>query len=282
MQSDADFGDGLMTNHADVVPVSFTYQDVEELRTVVVDSTPYLIAADVCRILGLRDTSSALKVVDDEDKRILRRSEGPHLLRGFPPQVNSVAAINESGLYTLVFRSGKPDAVAFRRWVTATVLPEIGKTGSYGKPAAPPSRKVLAQWVIEAEERAEIAEARAAELEPQAAAWAELADAAGDYGVADAAKVLSRDPNIIIGRDRLFSFMSGEGWIFRGRARRWRVYQPQVDSGRLVEKVGKQFWHEARGEYVVPEPTVRVTPKGLAELHKRLGGSGQLALAAAS
>lgn len=126
------------------------------------------------------------------------------------------------------------------------------------------------------------AESRARELAVPASAWNELAESAGDYEVADAAKVLSRDPAITIGRDRLFSFMAAEGWVYRGSGRRWRAYQTQVEIGRLDEKVGKPFWHEGRGERVAPDPTVRITPKGLAELHKRLGGTGQLALVSVS
>lgn len=125
------------------------------------------------------------------------------------------------------------------------------------------------------------AESRARALAAPASAWNELAESAGDYGVADAAKVLSRDPNITTGERRLFQSMSGLGWIYR-RDGRWRAYQNQVDLGRLTEKVGKPFWHEGRGEMVAAEPTVRITPKGLAELHKRLGGTGQLALVAVS
>lgn len=125
------------------------------------------------------------------------------------------------------------------------------------------------------------AEARARELAIPASAWKELAEAAGDYGVGDAAKVLSRDPAITIGRDRLFSFMAAEGWVFR-RSGYWNAYQSQVDCGRLVEKVGRPYWHEGRAKLVTPNPTIRITPKGLAELHKRLGGTGQLALVAAS
>ena len=128
--------------------------------------------------------------------------------------------------------------------------------------------------------RVEALTAKVAELEPPAAAWNELAEAAGDYAVADAAKVLSRDPNIRIGRDRLFAFMQGLRWVYRDNG--WRAYQTQVDNGRLTEKVAKPFWHEGRREMVNGTPTVRVTTKGMAELHKRLGGTGQLALVAAS
>lgn len=142
----------------------------------------------------------------------------------------------------------------------------------------PTHSEALRGWASEIEAR-EFAEAKVAELAPPAAAWNELAEAAGDYSVADAAKVLSRDPSIATGRDRLFDFMQGAGWIFRGNGR-WRAYQKHVDNGRLVEKIGKPFVRD--GEVCTPDPTIRITPKGLQELHKRLGGgSQQLMLAVA-
>jgi phage regulator Rha-like protein len=155
-------------------------------------------------------------------------------------------------------------------------------------PVALPSKRELAQWVVEAEDRAEReaaaraeAEQRAAALTGPASAYQQLVDAAGDWAVDDAAKVLSRDPLISTGERRLYQFMSGLGWVFK-RDGRWKAYQTQIENGRLAEKPGRPFWHAGREETVNGEPTVRITPKGLAELHKRLGGSGQLALVAAS
>lgn len=123
--------------------------------------------------------------------------------------------------------------------------------------------------------------AQVAELQPPAAAWQELADASGDYSVADAAKVLSRDPQINIKERALFAYMAGLDWVFK-REGRWKAKRAQLDTGRLAEKVGKPFWHAGREEMVAGDATVRVTPKGLQELHKRLGGGGQLALEVAS
>ena len=126
------------------------------------------------------------------------------------------------------------------------------------------------------------AEQRARALEAPASAWSHMAAAAGDYAVGDAAKILSRDPNISIGRDRLFAFMAAEGWIYRaGRRNSWTAYQTQVDCGRLVEKMAKPFLNERTGETELPAPTIRISAKGLAELHRRLGGdaSGPIHLA---
>ncbi|UVT31585.1 antirepressor [Mycobacterium phage Mask] len=151
-----------------------------------------------------------------------------------------------------------------------------------------PSRRELAQMVIEAEDRADReaaarieAESRARELEVPASAWKHMASSDGDYMVRDAAKVLSRDPNIEIGQQRLFKFMQAEGWIYRENGA-WKPYQTQIQTGRLAEKLNRPFLNERTGEMEVPAPSVRITPKGLAELHKRLGGSGQLATVAAS
>lgn len=136
--------------------------------------------------------------------------------------------------------------------------------------------EALRELAAEVEAR-DLAEAKARELAVPASAWNELAEATGDYGVAEAAIVLSRDPNIKTGEKRLYQFMCGLGWV-RKREGRWKAYQEQIENGRLAEKVARPFWHEGRGEMVNGAPTVRVTPKGLAELHRRLGGSGQLAL----
>jgi DNA-damage-inducible protein D len=146
------------------------------------------------------------------------------------------------------------------------------------QPAVMPSHaEALRGWATELE-RAELAESKVAELTPAASAWTELAEAAGDYSVADAAKVLSRDPNIATGERRLFSSMQAFGWLFR-RDGRWRAYQRHVDMGWLTEKVGNPYVRN--GEMCVGDPTVRVTPKGLSVLHDCLGGSGQIALAVA-
>jgi len=117
------------------------------------------------------------------------------------------------------------------------------------------------------------------QLHAPAAAWGSLAGTRGDYAVADAAKVLSRDPNVTIGRDRLFNFMHCQSWIYRERGH-WRAYQAQVDNGRLCEKVTKPYFNEALQRMVLPEPTIRITVKGLGELLKRLGGGVQPALVA--
>ena len=119
------------------------------------------------------------------------------------------------------------------------------------------------------------AEDRAAALEAPARSWELLADAKGDFSVAEAAKILSRDPSITTGRDRLFAYMADQKWIFKSRNARggWEAYQTAVDTRRLVERPAKPFLNSKTGAYELPAPTIRVTAKGIGKLHELMGGT---------
>lgn len=147
---------------SDLVP--FAYEDFQ-VRTVLIDGEPWFVAADACAVLALRDTSSALKMVDPEDLRRLRRSDTPQFFGGIAPQVQEITVVNESGLYALIFHSRKPEARKFKRWVTHELIPAVRKTGRYevGKL----THRELAQMVIEEADRADAAESKVAELEPK-------------------------------------------------------------------------------------------------------------------
>lgn len=143
----------------------------------------------------------------------------------------------------------------------------------------PLTRKEVLTMALEAEERAERERERAKALEAPARSWTTLAGAGGDFSVTEAAKTLSRDENISIGRDRLFQFMKSIGWIFRTKGHRahWEAYQAKaVDTGRLVHKLSRPFLNERTGMFEQPSPTIRITPKGLHELHALLGGTGEV------
>ncbi len=118
--------------------------------------------------------------------------------------------------------------------------------------------------------------AELAEAQPAADAWHTLASAEGDFSVADAAKILSRDPAIRLGRDRLFTLLGEWRWTYRQVSdNRWRPMQTAVETGRLSELPATHY-HPRTGELVSDAPQVRVTYRGLAELHRRLGGTTQL------
>lgn len=104
--------------------IPFGYDD-QLVRTVMIDDTPWFVAKDVCSALGIQNhKDSVAKSLDDDEKGV----EKIYSLGG----VQETIVINESGLYTLIMRSNKPEAKRFRKWVTSEVLPSIRKTGQYG------------------------------------------------------------------------------------------------------------------------------------------------------
>lgn len=90
-------------------------------------------AGEVALALGYFNTRNAiLKHVNDEDKL-----QGAPFRDGLELPSNwqsNTIFINESGLYSLILRSKKPEAKQFNRWVTSEVLPSIRKTGAYVSP----------------------------------------------------------------------------------------------------------------------------------------------------
>ena len=101
--------------------------DSQALRTLTRDGEPWFVAADVCEALTIAQTASAMRQLDDDEKGV----HSTHTLGG--PQ--EVTIINESGLYSLILTSRKPEAKRFKKWVTSEVLPSIRKTGQYAPKA---------------------------------------------------------------------------------------------------------------------------------------------------
>jgi anti-repressor protein len=239
----------------------FTYED-SQVRTVLMEGEPWFAAADVCAVLGYRNSRDAVaKHVRAGQRRVSRFAT--------PSGEQQMTIVSEAGLYRLIMRSNVTDAERFQDWVTDEVLPQIRRTGAYVPAPRELSRLELIDLAREAELGRLAAEQRAAELAPAARAWDQLASAEGDYAVADAAKILSRDPSIEIGQNRLFQAMADLGWIFR-RERAWRTYQRQVVAGRLVEKAQEPYRHPRTGEPTLPPPQIRITVKGLQALHREL------------
>ena len=95
-----------------------------EIRTCLVNNQSMFVGKDVATALGYSNTRDALsKHVDAEDKGTVAIRDTAYETR--------VTLINESGLYSLILSSKLPQAKAFKRWVTAEVLPQIRKTGGY-------------------------------------------------------------------------------------------------------------------------------------------------------
>lgn len=255
----------------------------DEMQTVSVSGQLWIVAGPLAKALSYRDAADMIRSlpVDERGTQSVRTPGG----------VQVVSVVSQPGLYRILAtrrlgvirdETTRDRIEKFQRWVFHEVIPAAVAgdvaTAPAQVPVALPTRRELALMVVDAEDRADRAEAELAAVTPKAEAWDSLANATGDYSVADAAKMLSRHPLIKVGQQRLFTLLDQMGWTYRRQLDfRWTVYQSAVDTGWLTE-LASSHYHPRTGELVLDAPQVRVTAKGLGELHGRLSGAGQVAL----
>lgn len=112
-------------------PTVFSYGEHSKLRTFTIDSIPWFVAQDACTVLGITNGKDVVRRQLDDDEKTKRLIVAPS-----DGKRRSTWLINESGLYNLIFRSNKPEAKQFRKWVTSEVLPSLRKHGTYTTPTA--------------------------------------------------------------------------------------------------------------------------------------------------
>lgn len=128
----------------------FSNESFGNVRIAMIDGNPWFVAKDVCDCLGLYRQQDSTRCLDDDEKG--------GCIVNTPSGDQKMVTVNESGLYSLVLRSRKPEAKAFKRWITHEVLPSIRKTGGYGNaPKALPKDYVSALEALLAAEKERIA-----------------------------------------------------------------------------------------------------------------------------
>lgn len=229
----------------------------QPVRTVTIDGEPWFVAKDVCDVLDHSNSRRALDALDNDEKGVTK----VYTLGG----QQSVNIVSESGLYALVMRSNKPEAKAFRKWITGTVLPAIRKTGSYAHgeehldPSAPDYMDRLKDLLLAAQERKlEAAQAKIETLQPKAEAFAVIEEATGALLVRDAAKSLKSTEK------KLYGGLESFGWVTKKTKRKLQrqATAAATRQGYMTTKTAHDTWGNVR-------TTPMVTPKGLAWLAQR-------------
>ena len=106
----------------------FQNRQFGEVRTIMRDGEPWFVAADVCRALEVNNSRDAVARLDGDEKTavVLTDTSSNGVI-----QKRAMTLVSESGLYSLVLGSRKPEARLFKRWITHEVIPSIRKHGVY-------------------------------------------------------------------------------------------------------------------------------------------------------
>ena len=241
-----------------------------EIRTAGTPDAPMFCLSDVCKALGL----SAKGVNQRLTKEVI--SNYPLETAGGTQQA---LFVNEDGLYDVILDSRKPEAKAFRKWVTSEVLPSIRKTGGYiATTSTMTDTEIMAKAILLANNTIEQRNARIKELEDtnekqtntiaRLQPKAEFADAAfkaeGKVDIGQAAKILG----LPFGRNTLFKKLKEKGIFFGSRNEPKQRY---IDAGYFELSQLPPIKRDHHPDLIVMKCTC--TQKGLAYINHLFGGN---------
>lgn len=211
------------------------------------EGNPWWIARDVCAVLEIEKHRDAVSRLDaDERGSVLVDTLGG---------LQSMAAVNEPGLYSLILRSRKPEAKAFKRWITHEVLPQIRQTGQYSAPMS--DDELMARAVLAADKRIKVLQGEVKVLAPKAEGYDRFMSTRNTRTIRETAKALKT------GQNRLFQFLRDRGVLLPNN----EPYQRHIDAGRFELRIK---------EYKTPDGTplnytqTRVTAKGFEYIRRMM------------
>lgn len=237
----------------------------------------WFVAKDVCDALALNNVGQAINGLDADEKGSITINDGT-------PGNPTKATISEAGLYSLILRSRKPEAKAFKRWVTHEVLPAIRRDGGYMVTREDETpEQVMARALVIANETLERVRGRNAELEKQNARQAEridemrpkalFADAVsasdGTCLVGEVAKML-RQTGVEVGQNRLFEWLRRDGILGKSGGNKNVPTQYAMENGWFRIKETTVVHSDG---HVTLYRTPKVTGKGQRYIISRYGAA---------
>lgn len=230
-----------------------------EIRTTVQNGEPWFVAADVCKALEVKNNRDAINRLDSDERNTVALTDGN---RGNP----NMTIVNEAGLYSLVLGSRKPEAKAFKRWITHEVLPTIRKTGGYVNsaeafiehylPNADESTRTMFRSQLKA---IEDLNARIEADKPKVLFADAVSSSDTTILVGEMAKILKQN-GVDIGQKRFFEWLRQNGYLIKRKGSEWNM--PTQRSMELGLFEIKESTHLDGNGCNITTKTPKVTGKG--------------------
>lgn len=229
--------------------------DGSAIRVQSLNGEPWFVAKDVSDILGYRTSNDMTRRLDADER-------GTQKVRT-PSGDQEMTVINESGLYSAILGSNKPEVKRFKKWVTGEVLPAIRKTGGYinanenmsdaeiMSKALMIAQKTIDQKNSLIEEQQRVIE----EAQPKVAFVETFATSRGNILIRDFAKMISQALNVKFGQNELFAWLKENGWMNSNR------YPSFKSNERGLMHVTEGFHCLSDGATELHH-TTKITPKG--------------------
>lgn len=226
------------------------------------NNDPLFVAKEVTEILGYRTANDAIKYLDSDEKDTIKYRT--------PGGEQNVSIITESGLYSLILRSKKEEAKAFKKWVTSEVLPSIRKHGAYMTPSKIEEVLMNPDTIIQLANNLKAEQQKVKELTKtvnKQQHYVHFVEKCFDQDekidVGQAAKILE----LSYGRNTLFKKLREMGIFFQSKNEPKQEY---INRGYFLLK---QKWIERNNHDSFCITKVLVTQRGLAYLSAKLKGA---------
>lgn len=207
----------------------FNSSEFGQIRTVTKDNEPWFVASDICKALGIANTSKAMQRLDNDERANFKL--GVH-------DSDGTNCVNEYGLYNLVLASRKQGAKEFKRWITHEVIPSIRKTGGYiaGQEQMSDSELMAKALLVaqkQIEQRNSIIEQQKAKIEadkPKTIFADAVSASKTSILIGDLAKLICQN-GYKIGQKRLFEWLRENGYLIKSGSSKNMPMQRYVEQG---------------------------------------------------
>ncbi len=237
----------------EIIPQVFSNSEFGEIRVIKGNSgEPWFVAKDVCDALGIRTDTVRTLLDDDEVKETNPNTVG--VAGGRNPLI-----VSEAGLYSLVLKSRKPQAKAFKRWVTHEVLPAIRRDGGYMVAKDETPEETMARALLIAQSTIERKNKLIEEMRPKAFFAEAVTQSKTSVLVGVLAKLLKQN-GYDTGQNRLFKKLCEDGYLIGTKGRNYHMPTQRAADMKLFEV--KESTHLHADGHVSLDKTTLVTGKG--------------------
>jgi anti-repressor protein len=234
----------------------FENKEFGQVRTITKDGEPWFITTDICRALEIGNVTDAISRLEKDEVDLIEVTDSI----GRQQKTN---AVSEPGLYALVLGSRKPEARAFKRWITHEVIPSIRKHGMYATPdtveamLADPDTMIQTLQTLKEERSKRVEAEKQIEQQKPLVEFAETCQkSSNSLLIREFAKVLCKN-GFNIGEKRLYKLLREWGLVYKYENRNL-PRQRYVDK-HYFEVVETPYMSEGEVKLAL---TTRVLPKG--------------------
>lgn len=232
------------------------------VRVIECEGQPWFVAKDVCEALDLGNVGQAVNSLDEDEKSYVEANIINNDVQGG----RSPLIISEPGLYSLILRSRKPEAKAFKRWITHDVIPSIRRHGMYATPQTVEAMlndpdttiKILTALKEERSQRQAL-EAKAEADRPKIVFAESIEVAKTSILVGEMAKLIKQATGHDIGQNRFFDFLRDNGYLHKSGSQRNMPTQRSIEAGWMEVKEGTRIG--SSGECHITR-TTKITGRG--------------------